>query len=409
VLPDGRHALYTLEIDGKPYSEARIMLLALDSGQSRLLIDGGSDAQYVSTGHIVYWRLGDLWAAPFDIGSLQLTGSPAVVLKNVMFGEANGYAHFAAADNGTIAYLSGPDTGADRGFVLVDRTGAARPLTTDRKAYENAMISPDGSRIALTVVAANDSLWTLELDRGLMTRITFEGESAMPVWSPDGRRLIYARHMGGELRRLYSVPADGGAPPELLHASDRHEVPASSSAAGNLLAFTRIDDVTGSDVWVMSLEGERKARPWLATRFQETQPQVSPNGRWIAYVSDESGRAQVYVRSYPDGANKRQVSLEGGVEPRWRRDGRELFYRRDEAVLSTQLTEAGAVLRFSVPAVLFKARTDYLIASPARTWDSWDVMPDGQHFVFIQDFSKPHSTVLLVQNWFAELKSKFKR
>jgi serine/threonine-protein kinase len=401
VLPDGKHVLYTLEVDGKPYSEARIMLLSLDTGKSRLLIEGGSDARYLPTGHIAYWRLGDVWAVPFDLRSLQTSGAAVVVVKNVMLAEANGVAFLTVAANGTMAYVPGPDAEGERSAVLVDRSGAVRPITTERKAYDQATVSPDGTRLALTVVAANDSIYTVELDRGALSRVTFEAENSRPVWSPDATRLAFTRHFGGEVRQMYLVPADGGTPPEILRKTDRTEISDDWSRVGNVLAFTRVEEATGADIWTMSMDGERKARPWLATRFEEFQPHFSPDARWIAYTSTESGRTEVYVRSYPDGAYRRQVSFDGGVEPRWRSDGRELFYRRNDEVLATEVTAAGLQLRFSVPRVLFTG--EYLISNTFSSWSTWDVLPDGKRFIFLQDFARPRTSVTLVQNWFQEL------
>ena len=397
VLPDGRYALYTAELDGEPYSEARIMLLSLETGQSQLLIDGGSDARYIPTGHIVYWHSGAIWSVPFDLSSRRLGGAAVVVLPDVMLAEANGHAHFAVAADGTVAYLSGADPNGERGVMLVDRTGTARPVTTERKAYRDVRVSPEGTRLGMNVIAANDSLWTLDLDRGAPTRITFEAENSGPVWSPDGTGFAFTRNFGGEPAQLHLVPSDGSGTPRLIRPSDRPEFADSWSRTGNLLAFTREESATGSDIWVMPMEANAKALPWLATRFDESAAHFSPDGRWIAYVSNQSGRFEVYVRSYPGGAHNRQVSFEGGTDPRWRGDGRELFYRHQDWVLVSDVTTAGGVLRFSPARVLFKGQ--YLI-------ESWDVLPNGQGFVFVKDFARPRTAVTLVQHWFEEMKRR---
>ena len=364
-----------------------------------MLIAGGSDPRYVSTGHILYWRDGSLWGVPFDLSSRQLTGSPVIVLRDVMAGEANGQAHFSVSASGTLVYLSGRDTQQERSLMLVDRSGTAKPLTSDRRAFETPSISPDGRRIVVTITAANDSLWSMEFDRPSLTRITYEAENAFPIWSPDGTRLALGRHRGGEARQLFTMPSDGSTTPQRLHASFRNEEPHSWTREGDLLAFTRAEP-TGNDIWVVNMTGELKPRPLLATRFNETNPRFSPDGRWIAYTSDESGRVEVYVRPFPGPGQKRLVSSDGGTEPRWRADGRELFYRRGEAFLSVDVTQTPR-LSVSLPRVLFKGP-----APIDQKWSTWDVLPDGQRFVLTQDFAQPRAAVSLVQNWFGELRAK---
>jgi serine/threonine-protein kinase len=396
VLPDGRHVLYTLEVDGKPYSEARVVLLSLETGQRRVLIEGGTNARYLPTGHVVYWREGAVWKVSFDARRLEVTGQASLVLANVMVSEANGQAHFATAADGTLVYLGGRDTQTERSVMLVDRTGRARALTGDRRSFESVSSSPDGRQLVVAITAANDSLWTMGLDRPSLTRITFESENARPVWSPDGSRIVLARHRGGEPRKLFVMPSDGSGAPELLRDAETAEMPESWTAAGNLLAFTRPSAQTGLDIWVMPMDGDRSPRPFLATRFDEIHARFSPDGRWIAYTSNESGRYEVYVRPFPGPGQKQLVSVDGGMEPRWRGDGRELYYRAGDAVMVAEVTGS----RVAPPRLLFRGR--YTESEPQ--WPTWDVMPDGRGFLMIQDFAQPRRTLSLVQNWFVELR-----
>jgi serine/threonine-protein kinase len=395
LLPDGKHVLFTIEQDGKPYSEGRIMILSLDTGEQRLLIDGGTDARYLPTGDIVYWRDNALWRIPFDLRSLQVSGTPIPVLRDVMLGEPNGMAHFDVADNGTIVYLSGRDTQSERGLMLVDRAGHARQIG-DRRAFETVSIAPDGARIVGTIIAANDSLWLTEIDRSSFTRLTFESENSRAIWSPDGARIALARHRGGESRKLWIMPADGSSGPELLRDSPQTEVPDSWTAAGDLLAFTR-NEPSGLDIWVLDMKTQR-ARPILASRFTEVHPRFSPDGKWLAYVSDESGQFEVYVRPFPGPGPKRLVSNDGGTEPHWRADGQEIFYRIGDAVMAADVTTTGQ-FRASVPHLLF--RGDY---RTAVNWPTWDVLPSGQAFLLIQDFAKPRTSLNMIQNWFEEVR-----
>ncbi len=398
VLPGGTHVLFTAEVDGKPYSDARVMVVRIDGSDPRLLIDGGTDGRYLPTGHIIYWRDKTLWTVPFDLGALQTSGHARAVVEGVMISEANGHAHFTVADNGTLAYLSGRDTQEERGILLVDRAGTARPLTAERKAYGTPSLSHDGRRLAMTIQTANDSLWTMDLDRPVPTRITYEAENANPVWSPDRSRLVLNRLTGGDVRQMHIMPSDGSATPELLRPSDRAEVPESWTATGNILAFTRMEP-TGSDIWVMDMEA-RTARPFMATRFDESRPRFSPDGRWLAYASNESGRSEIYVRPFPGPGQKRLISTEGGNDARWRGDGRELFYRWGDAILSADITLAPQ-LSSSTPRVLF--RGPY---AAELGWSLWDALPDGRAFVLIRELAEPRTAVTLVQNWFEQLRSK---
>jgi serine/threonine-protein kinase len=395
VLPDGKHVLYTAEVDGKSYSEARIVMLSLDTGERRVLIEGGTDARYLRNGHIVYWREGGVWKVPFDTNRLDITGQPSLAIQNVMASEANGQAHFAAVSDGTLVYLTGRDTQTERSVMLVDRAGRARALTGDRRSFETVSSSRDGARLAVTITAANDSLWTMELDRPSLTRITFESENAYPVWSPDGTRIVLARHRGGEPRKLFVMPSDGSIAPELLRG-EIVGMPESWTAAGNLLAFTRPSAENGIDIWVMPMVGDGGPRQLLATRFDEMHPRFSPDARWIAYTSNESGRYEVYVRPFPGFGQKRLVSSDGGMEPRWGSDGRELFYRAGDAVMVADVSGS----RIAPPRVLFRGR----YTESEVHWPTWDVLPDGRGFLMIQDFAQPRTSLSLVHNWFAELR-----
>jgi Tol biopolymer transport system component len=394
VLPGGTHILYTTEIDGRPYESARIVLLSLATGERRVLVDGGTDGRYIPTGHIVYWSAGDLWAVPFDLSSLQVTGTAAAVVRGVMLSEANGHAHFSTSDDGTLVYLPGRDTRQERRLMLVDRAGAAAPLVTDARAFDTVAVSPDGRQAVVTTMAANDSLWLAELDTRSLTRLTYEAENRRAVWSPDGRSIAFARHRGGEPARLHRMPVDGTAPPALLRETDRQEDP--ESWVGDLLVYAR-DEGSSVDVWVLGMDAEATARPLLATAFNEVHPRLSRDGRWLAYASDESGRFEVYLVPFPGLGQKRLVSAVGGRAPRWRADGRELYFRRDDAMLAVGITP-GPQLVVTAPRVLFTG--DYVSDDRGP---SWDVLPDGQGFLMIKDLAEPRTTLKLVQHWFEEL------
>jgi Tol biopolymer transport system component len=297
--------------------------------------------------------------------------------------------------------VQGPDPVGQRALMLVDRTGAGRPLSAERKAYVDVAVSPDGARLATQIAAANDSLWVFEFDQGTLTPLALEAESYQPTWSPDGTRLAFGHFRGGEVPQTYVMPANGIGMPELQHESTRPEDPQSWSRTGTL-AFLRREDAS-ADIWVMPMSGDRMSRPFLQTRFDEAEARFSPDGHWLADASNESGRFEVYVRPFPGPGQKKPVSVDGGHFPRWRPDGRELFYKNlnpaeaatDEMTLMAAAVKASTDFSSSRPRALFKSK--YVLGG-------WDVLPDGQHFVFIEEFAQPLTTVTIVQNWFEELK-----
>jgi Tol biopolymer transport system component len=196
------------------------------------------------------------------------------------------------------------------------------------------------------------------------------------------------------------MPADGGAAPDLVRDSAGRNETAHSWSTTDVLAFVR-NEPTGPDIWVVNVDGERTARPFLVTRFDEVHPRFSPDARWMAYASNESGRFEVYVRPFPGPGQKRLVSSDGGSEPRWRSDGRELFYKNGDEIVAVDVTP-GPALTVSLPRVLFKAPSQALTLG----WGTWDVTPDGKGFLLIESFAKPRTTMSLVQNWFEELKRR---
>lgn len=282
--------------------------------------------------------------------------------------------------------------------MLFDRNGVGQALTPQQRIFENPRISPDGRRLAVNVSAANDSLWIYEFDRRTLARMTFDDENRRAVWSPAGDRLAFTSHPGGSSYAIHIVPLDGSAPPEAVRESDRPELPESWSA-NDVLAFTRRETETGSDIWVLPLEGDATPRALLNSRFEEGEARFSYDGRWLAYQSDESGQSEVYVRAFPGPGGKRKVSVDGGTQPRWRKDGRELYFRHGNAVMVVEVSE-GAAFEASVPRVLFESQ----VPNRSLELSSWDALPDGEAFVFIEERGKPRFSVNLVMGWFAELR-----
>ncbi len=336
---------------------------------------------------------------PFDLAALEETGDSVPVVQGVRQSPV-GSVDYAISDNGTLVYVPSTSTGGfNRTLVWVDREGLATPLIEDRQAYRRPRLSPDGQRVAVEVRSVgNSDIWIYDIGRGTRMRLTVEGHNESPVWTPDGTRVTFSSNRDGQ-PDLYWKPADGSGQAELLLNlnSQNSLVPSSWSPDGESLAFY---DVTGArDIWALPREGD--ALPFVATAFNERSPMFSPDGRWLAYVSNESGRDEVYVQPYPGPGGKWPISTEGGTEPRWSADGHELFYRLGDKmmVVGVQIeptfSSGRPQLVFEVPYVLGTSVANY------------DISPDGQRFLMIkaaEEEEGQQAQIHVVLNWFEELK-----
>jgi Tol biopolymer transport system component len=280
--------------------------------------------------------------------------------------------------------------------MWVSRNGAEHSLATPAREYQAPRVSPDGRMVA---VAIEDQVWLIDLSRETLNRLTFEGENGNPSWTPDGKRITFQSNE----TNLFWQLADGSGGPERLTNSERIKRADSWSPDGQLLAFTQFDPPTGRDIWMLRLS-DRKSQPFLRTPSNESAPHFSADGRWLAYISDESGRYEVYVQPYPGPGGKRQISTEGGTEPVWSRNGRELFYRSGKKMMVVEITTQPS-FAFGSPRMLFEGE-QYMPAAGAYSYPfpNYDVSPDGQRFLMITKESKPQINVVL--NWFEELKRR---
>jgi serine/threonine-protein kinase len=370
----------------------------MKTGEYKVVLEGGADARYSPTGHLVYARGGTLHAVAFDVEKLEVTGQPVAVLPGVMTSAIGGGAEFALAENGSLVYAPGLSRTGDLRVVWVDRDGRVEPLMETPRSFNALRLSLDGRYLALQILACTDSIWLYEIARGTLTRWTSEWDNGVPVWNPSGREIAFtsARASAWNLYKQ-AVDADGDA--ERLATTDHTQVPASWSPDGAVLAFQEKSVETLDDIWMLSLSGDRKAEPFVKGRANEMWPTFSPNGSWIAYQSDETGRFEIYIRRFPGGGGMRQVSTEGGSFPVWNPNGKELFYRGGDKMMAIAVeTEGELVLKRAT--VLYERRY-------ARTLHSrFAVTPDGQRFIDLDDsVAEPAPThLVLVQNFGEELK-----
>ena len=335
-------------------------------------------------------------AVPFDLESLTSTGPSSRLAEQVstFFGRN----HFTVSMDGSMIYSSGNRETAK--LVWVDRQGEATPVSAPAHVYWDPRLSPDGRRVAVNRWDTGSEIWLLELARGTLTRLIVNpGDDETPFWSPDGRWLAFASRRMGQPRTLYRKRVDSNEAVESLWTSDHHFHVECWSADGRSIIVTDSDPTTLDDLWLISLEDEISAQPLVQTQFHEFGGRISPDGRWLAYTSRESGRNEVYVQAFPALGNKTQVSTKGGSQPVWARNGKELFYRGEGKVMAVTVTP-GESFAITLPKALFADQ--YL--NPAAKHTSYDVSRDGKRFLMLQSGTQNRTSLNVVFNWFEEVK-----
>jgi len=358
----------------------------------------------------VYAAAGALRAVRFDLGRLEVTSDPVPVLEKVTMASATGAADFAVAQNGTLVYVAG-STGMPSAYTLawVDRRGREEPTRAPPRAYAIPRIAPDGTRVALDIHDQDNDIWVWDLKRETLTRLTLDPTAdTNPVWTPDSRRLIFASARGGGWSNLFEQAADNTGAIERLTTSPNGQVPTSIVPDGTRVLFSEVSPKTNSDVHVLTLAAPRSTQPLIQTAFEERSAEISPDGRWLAYQSNESGTDQIYVRPFPNVDDGRwQISMAGGFAPAWARSGRELFYATPAALMSVTVRSTGTTFAAENPTKVFDTAA-YLIGQ-SRTYD---VAPDGQRFLMIkpsqtgQDRAASAPCLTVVEHWTEELKQR---
>ncbi len=396
-LPGGKHVLFSIRTNE---DEFRIAVLSLETLDWKWLRRVGEAAgtRYVPTGHLVFAQSGALWAVPFDLTQLELSGVPFPLLEDVysrVVADAV-VAQFAISDDGVLTYVSGE--APEQSLVLVDRAGRANPLLRDSHTYRYPRFSATSGQVAVGIETERSDIYVVDVQRRTLRRLTRTGSNIHPTWTLDGQKVTFAsRRTGSDAYDIYWVPADESGEVELLMTSEASQFPSGWSPDGKILAFYEINNDTARDIWTVSLDGERS--PFAATGANERVATFSADGNWLAYVSDESGRDEIYVRRYPGPGAREVISSNGGTEPVWSADGREIFYRKGNQMLAVAVqTEPTFVA--DAPRVLFEE--PYVLAAAAVGRPNYDVGSDGRTFVMIRNNSDPrHLHVVL--NWFEEL------
>jgi len=410
MLAGGTDLLFVINPDSiASFDEARIAVETLGTKDSRRILDAqGSSPFYTPTGHLVFFSGGSLRAAPFDLKRRKMTGPAVPVVDGVSLAPHTGAVQAAISATGTLVYAPVGDQLPRSSLVVVDANGHAQPVT-DALPYllRDMSLSADGQRVALRSAKANDDIHVFDFPRGSLTRFTYEGgDEQSPVWTPDGTRMAYASQRGGT-PTMYWKTADGNATPEKILTPQNPQRPSSFSADGKVLAYTEVHPQTGLDIWTVRMDGSpRQPEPFLRTASQEDLPVFAPDGRWLAYRSNESGRMEVYVAKFPGAAIKRQISVEGGDQPLWSPDGKQMFYINGNRIMSVDLnTESG--MNPTKPRTLFERTFSMSSGDAGVVGHIYAVFPDGKRFLFVENAARPEVRELkVILNWFTELQRR---
>jgi Tol biopolymer transport system component len=404
-LPEGRGLLFVSLPLLSSLSEANIEVLDLESGEQKLVYRGGFAPSYLPTGHIAFVAEDTLFIAPFDLDRLEMTGTPVPAIDDIRY-SSDGRVSYTFSTSGALLYGSGGRQETTLAPVWVDRRGNTSPLPIAAADYWEPALSPDGAQLALQRHDEGADIWIYDFTRETFSPLTFfEGFDGWPVWFPDGRSITYNSSRSGKTK-LYRKRADGSRDEEQLTDDlGKNCWPDSWSPNGDTLIFTVVRDNL-DDLWTLSLDENGKPtppQPYLETPFMERDAKFSPDGRWLAYVSDESGRFEVYVRSFEKGEGTWQVSTEGGLHPTWSRNSPELFFRNGDTMMVVDYSVTDEAFRAAPPRELFTVPTlDDL------THSTYDVTADGERFIVLlpeeHDASSAADHAILVLNWFDEVR-----
>jgi Tol biopolymer transport system component len=411
ALAGGKAVLFTAHSTVGGYEDATIVVQSLPHGPKKVIVRGGYYGRYLPSGHVVYMHEGTLFAIPFDLAHLEATGAAVPVIEELVGFPFTAGAQFAFSNRGTLVYLPGRSAPM-LSIQWLDRTGKLSPLGAVPGHYRNLRLSPDGTKVAMQLFDGKSSdVWVYDWGRDTWSKLTFEvTNGSFPVWAPDARRIAYTAMRGNQPGNIYWQRADGAGAAQLLTKSKNFQVATSWHPSGKYLAFQEWSPQTAYDVMILPIEGDDASglkpgqpTPFLNSPFNEWEAAFSPDGQWLAYASNESGRLEVYVRPFPGPGGKWRISLEGGSYPTWSRNGRELFYESlDQRLMVASYAGQGGSFHAEKPWLWAGTRLPDLPG-----FQTLDLHPDGQRFVVLKQVGEQgekRDKVVLFTNFFDELR-----
>jgi Tol biopolymer transport system component len=405
ILPDGKTVIFTLGTVDSPdsYEKSNIVAFNMATGASQVVLQGASIARYSPTGHLIFAREGNLYGVGFDAGTLSVSGKPQMVMQGVAGDETTGMVHFAIAEDGTLAYVPGGSGANMRRIAWVDRKGGIEPTELAPAQYNDLRLSPDGSRAAiLTGSTGSGDVWVYDLARGTSTRLTFNTRNSTPIWSADGKDICYAEIDPGRptSTKVMCKPADGSRDAEPVTSLGGTSYLKAITPDGASAIFDYQRNTSDSTIVQAKLEQGSTLTDLVKTPFAEYAAALAPDGRWLAYQSNETGRPEIYVRDMSGAGGRWQVSTGGGEEPRWSQDGRDLYYRNGSQLMSVAVATA-PTFQAGKPEPLFGGIFDLRTNSGI----TYDVDPKGNRFLMMRPADESTApSVMIVLNWFDELR-----
>jgi serine/threonine-protein kinase len=394
-------------LPGNDLDAGSVVVQSIATGQRKVLVERAVDGRYTTSGHLIYGVGGALHAQRFDPARLEVSGAAAPVLADVFqqtsAGAWGGY-DYDVSDDGTLIYVPRAAAALRRVLIWVDRAGRLEELPTEPRAYQYPRLSPDHQRVALDLRDQQNDVWVWDLARAGLTPVTIGRRAGGPaIWTRDGQSVLFGPNIAGIIN-IHQQPLSGGTPRRLTTSRNTQFVDV-TTPDGASLVFNEQDSKSGFDLFLLPLDGAASPQELIRTPFNEYNADLSPDGKWIAYQSDESGRFEVYVRPFPRVADGRwPVSVNGGTRPLWGRDGRELFYLDQSRRMTVVSVVSAPTLSFGQPQTLFETAQLGLEGQQRN----FELGPDGKRFLMVKNLPPPPDVppLVLVQNWFEELRAK---